>query len=170
MFTGSLPLRFFYREILLANSAQKTCSSVGYTSKIRRILDAWQQTHNLEVPGSSPGWSTQKNRPNGGSFLLQPVLSPAGYLLRLWFAPTSLTTNPQSMGLYETNLKPRLVHKKRIAQMAVLFCVISLCFVNKCSLLTRNSSCLKRINEVIVPILSFIIDKNVIFVSVINRN
>ena len=45
-------------------------------------------THNLEVPG---------------------------YLLRLWFAPTSLITNPQSMGLYETNLKPRLVHIKRIA-------------------------------------------------------
>jgi hypothetical protein len=28
----------------------------------------------------------------------------------------------------------------------------------------------KRINEVIMPILSFIINKNVIFVSVINRN
>ena len=128
-------------------------------------------THNLEVPGSSPGWSTKKESPNGGSFLFnKPGLSPAGYLLRLWFAPTLLTTNPQSMGLYETNLKPRLVHKERIAQMEVLFCVIILCFVNKCSLLTRNSLCLKRINEVIMPILSFIINKNVIFVCVINRN
>ena len=70
MFTGSLPLRFFYREILLANSAQKTCSSVGYTSKIRRILDAWQQTHNLEVPGSSPGWSTRKESPKWRFFFV----------------------------------------------------------------------------------------------------
>ena len=53
----------------------------------------------------------KKNRPNGGSFFLYRAWTfTDGYLLRLWFAPTSLITNPQSMGLYETNLKPRLVH------------------------------------------------------------
>ena len=62
-------------------------------------------------------------------FYIGPVLSPAGYLLRLRFPPTSLTTNPQSMGLYETNLKPRLVHKERTTLIALNQAVSVFCFI-----------------------------------------
>ena len=66
----------------------------------------------------------EKNRPNGGSFLFnKPGLSPAGYLLRLRFAPTTLTTNPQSMGLCETNLKPRLVHTEESPKWWFFLCL-----------------------------------------------
>ena len=52
-------------------------------------------------------------------FVLRAWTFTAGYLLRSWFAPTPLTTTTQSMGLCETNLKPRLVHKEKMKLIAL---------------------------------------------------
>ena len=51
-----------------------------------------EKTHNLEVPGSSPGWSTKKRIAQMAVlFVLRAWTFTAGYLLRSWLAPTTFT-------------------------------------------------------------------------------
>ena len=69
-------------------------------------------------------------------FVLRAWTFTAGYLLRSWFAPTPLTTTTQSMGLCETNLKPRLVHKEEMTLIALNQAVSVFCFVHPAKFFT----------------------------------